>query len=175
MNLKRTATIVVVGGAFGAWLYAAATPGTRDAIPRGPVERASAVDARGQALADEIARLHDRLRPDATPRQPGGNLFQFTAARPAPPPAAAVTLPVMEPPPAPPAAPPAPPFKLIGIAEDPGPNGPVRSAIVSAPGQLFIVKEGEAVTMRYKVAKISSTVVELTDVVDGSALRLALK
>ena len=51
----------------------------------------------------------------------------------------------------------------------------MRSAIVSAPGQLFIVKEGEAVTMRYKVAKISSTVVELTDVVDGSALRLALK
>jgi hypothetical protein len=173
MNLKRTATIVVVGGAFGAWLYAAAMPGPRE-TPRRIVERPAAIDARGQALADEVARLHDRLRPDATPRQPGRNLFQFSAPapRPTPPPAAPA---LSEAAPLLPVAPPPPPFKLIGVAEDAGPNGPIRTAIVSMPGQLYTVKEGENVTPRYKVAKIAATVVELVDQNDGSTLRLAMK
>ena len=38
-----------------------------------------------------------------------------------------------------------------------------------------MVKEGETVTPRYRVAKISADVVELTDVIDDSTLRLALK
>ena len=37
-------------------------------------------------------------------------------------------------------------------------------AIISGEGQLFIVKEGEAVTARYRVARISAEVVELIDV-----------
>ncbi len=56
-----------------------------------------------------------------------------------------------------------------------GPEAPVRTAIVSAPGQLFLVKEGQNVTLRYRVAKISADVVELTDLGNGATLRLALK
>ena len=54
-------------------------------------------------------------------------------------------------------------MKLAGIAEDPEADGPVRTAIISGEGQLFMVKEGEAVTPRYRVAKISADVVELVD------------
>ena len=65
--------------------------------------------------------------------------------------------------------------KLAGIAEDAGADGPVRTAIISGGGQLFMVKEGETVTPRYRVAKISADVVELTDVIDNSVRRLALR
>jgi len=37
------------------------------------------------------------------------------------------------------------------------------------------VKEGELVTPRYRVEKISSDVVELTDLTDGATRRLALR
>ena len=61
------------------------------------------------------------------------------------------------------------------MAEDAGPAGPVRTAIVSGPGQLFLVKEGQNVTLRYRVIKIAADVVELQDLGDKTTLRLALK
>jgi Tfp pilus assembly protein PilP len=65
---------------------------------------------------------------------------------------------------------------LIGIGEDASAEGPVRTAIISAPGQLFVVKVGDRVTPRYRVDRISADVVELTEVgADGSTLRLALR
>ncbi len=66
-------------------------------------------------------------------------------------------------------------MKLSGIAEDVTADGVVRTAIISAFGQLFLVKEGEPVTERYRVAKISSDVVELSDLTEGTILRFALK
>jgi hypothetical protein len=171
MHVKRTATLVVVGLPVTAWLYAAVTAPSRR-VSMAPIERVSPVEARSEALAAEIARLHERLRPDATPRQPGRNLFAFTArsappAAPAPRPALSEA--VLEAPIA------APPFKLIGVAEDTGPEGPVRTAIVATPGQMFLVREGETVTTRYRVARIAADVVELIDAIDGSTLRLALR
>ncbi len=170
MHVKRTATLVVVGVPVAAWLYAAVTSGPRR-VPVVPIERVSPVEARSEALAAEIARLHERLRPEAAPRQPGRNLFAFTA-RTAPPPApraalseAVVQVPIVAPP----------PFRLIGVAEDAGPEGPVRTAIVAAPGQMFLVKEGDTVSERFRVARISADVLELTDAIDGSTLRLALR
>jgi len=66
-------------------------------------------------------------------------------------------------------------LKLAGIAEDEGPEGAVRTAIISAPGQLLLVKEGETIVQRYRVTKISSDVVELVDLGDNSIRRLALR
>ena len=65
-------------------------------------------------------------------------------------------------------------FALVGLAEDEGADGPVRTAIISGAGELFLVKEGEAITRQYRVATISSDHVEVTDVA-GTALHLALK
>jgi len=173
MNLKRTATIVVGGAALGAWLAGAAT--SNHSIPSTAITSAPPIDLRGEALAREIARLQERLRPKSEPRQPGRNLFAFRgrAAQPraslavAAPPVVAVPLPM-----------PAvnqPPLKLAGIAEDEGPEGPVRTAIISGEAQLYLVKEGDEVAARYRVGKISADVVELVDLNDGTIRRLALR
>jgi hypothetical protein len=172
MQVKRTATIVLVGGALAAWLAGAAT--SNRAAPDPIIVRPSAIDARGANLASEIERLHERLRPSESPRTPGRNLFTFRAAAPR----------IVAPAPAPQAAivdAPAPPrpvepvFKLAGIAEDPGPEGPVRTAIISGEGQLFVVTVGQMVTARYRVERISADVVELVDVNDNTTRRLAMK
>ncbi|MGH9141227.1 MAG: hypothetical protein ACRD2I_08810 [Vicinamibacterales bacterium] len=172
MNLKRTTTIAVVGAALVAWLAGAAT--SNHAIPPVTVVQQSPVEKRGAELATEIERLHERLAPTTAPNAPGRNLFTFRAAAARPvtrapePPRAAIASFV-------PTPVPLPPLKLSGIAEDEGADGPVRIAFISGEGQLFMVKEGDTVTPRYRVAKISADVVELTDVIDNSARRLPLR
>jgi hypothetical protein len=171
MSLKRTATFGLAGGALAAWLAAAATSGIREnRVP--PAERVTPIEMRGAELAAEIARLHDRLRPTATPQRPGRNLFQFMAPKPRIAPAAspALTEALAAPAPPPPVL-----LKLSGIAEDPGPDGPVRTAIISGLGQLFLVKEGEMLGSQYRVTKISADVVELVEVDANTTLRLAMK
>ena len=172
MNVKRTATIVVAGGAVGAWLYASATSGNRDRV-ESIVVKPPAIDSRGAALASEIARLHERLRPSATPRQPGRDLFSFVAPAPSRP--APVQMPNAAPAEAPIVRPVPPALKLSGIAEDATPDGLVRTAILSGFGQLFVAKEGDSVTERYRVVRISSDVVELSDLTEGRTIRLALR
>src|SRR5262249_33765820 len=172
-NYKRTATIALVGGAFIAWLAGAATSIQPTSTP---IARTAptAIDERGAALASEIAKLHERLHPTAAPRQPARNLFAYrAAARPA------VPAPLAAPPPAiseaSALAPALPPPKLSGIAEDDGPDGPMRIALITGEGQLYMVKEGEMVTPRYQVTKITADVVELQDVNDRTLRRLALR
>jgi hypothetical protein len=170
MNLQRTTTIVVVGAALIAWLAGAAT--SNHTIPPATVLQPTTIEKRGAELAVEIERLHERLAPAAAPSTPGRNLFTFHAAAARPPalmPQAKPAVAEMPPPTALPA------LKLSGIAEDAGPDGPVRIAFISGEGQFFMVREGEAVTSRYRLAKISADVVELTDVVDNSVRRLALR
>ena len=172
MNPKRTATIVVVGGALLAWLAGAAT--SNRPIEPAPVIAIPTIDNSGVALEKEIARLHERLRPTATPAQSNRNLFSFRSApvRAVPAPSAPAAPALVE---APPLPPPLPPLKLVGVAEDPGADGPARTAIVVGDGQLYTVKEGENVTARYRVTRISADVVELLDLNDNSLRRLALR
>ncbi|MCU1385206.1 MAG: hypothetical protein JWL71_3903 [Acidobacteria bacterium] len=173
MDLKRTTIVVAVGAALIAWLAGAAT--SNPPMPLATAVHQSSIDTRGAELASEIARLHERLAPTVTPRSPARNLFAFraAAARPAVMPVGAAPRPALTE--LKPAAAALPALKLSGIAEDPGADGPVRIAFISGEGQLFMVKEGETVTSRYRVAKISADVVELTDVIDNSARRLALR
>lgn len=174
MNIKRTATILVAGAALAVWLAAAATSGHREPIGTAvPVK--PAIDTRGEDLASEIARLHERLRPAAGPQQPGRNLFSY-ALRPSPaappPPSAPASRPALT---ETPAASSTAPFKLSGIAEDLTADGTVRTAVISTSGQLFLVKEGESVTARYRVQKIYSDAVELSDLTEGRVVRLAFR
>ena len=161
---KRTVLLVLVLGALAAWLAAASTSGVRRTPPF--VAKSSAIDRRGAALAAEIERLHERLRPTAAPEY-NRNLFQFA-------PRAVAPLPVAAPPPVAALVPPTPvepPFKLIGIAEDSG----TRTAILSSPAQLLMVKDGDPVSSKYRVRDISADAIELSDTTDGSILRLTLK
>lgn len=171
MQVKRTATIVGAAAALAAWLAAAATSGRREIVELHST-KSSSLDKRGAALADEISRLHEQLRPTVRPQEPGRNLFSFSP-RPRVELPTVLSTPVLREMPA--GSPARPLLKLSGIAEDAAPDGPVRTAIISAFGQLFLVKEGENVTERYRVARISSDVVELIDLADGTTFRLALR
>ena len=172
MNLKRTATIVVVCAVLAAWLAGAAT--SNRALPPPILTQPQPIEMRGAELASEIARLHERLRPSASPHQPGRNLFTFRSTHPRPPaaPIVAESRPALV---EAPAAVPAPLLKLSGIAEDVGADATERTAITAGIGQLFMVKEGDNVTPRYRVTKISAEAVELADVTDGTIRRLALR
>jgi hypothetical protein len=173
MDVKRLALVAAAGGSLAVWFAAAATSSHRGAVDV-PAATSGPVDLQGEALAEEIARLHDRLRPTAAPRL-DRNLFRFSEAgrpaassvraRPAP-----ARLEAAEPPDRP-----LPALKLIGIAENDGPDGVVRTAIISRPGELLFAKEGDPATTRYRVVRIAGDVVELADTIDGSLLRLALQ
>jgi hypothetical protein len=172
MRLSVATTVFVGVAAFALWLAADAMTGSHDPSPR-PSEKKLAIDVRGEELAGEIARLHERLAPAVAPVQAGRNLFLFhqappprreVAAKPALSEALAIPLP-----------PPPPPLKLIGIAEDAGADGPVRTAIISGMNEVYTVREGQHVTPRFRVTKIAGDAVELEDAVAHSTLRLALR
>ena len=191
MSLKRTTIIFVGGVALAAWFSAAMTPGRAPAASADI--RPAPIDARGAMLSGEIARLRERLRPDAAPRKASRNPFVFRsssslssksraesgfsggtvgAVAPKAKDASAVLLdgPRLR-------------LSLAGVAEDPDPGGgaPVRTAIIAADGQVFLVKEGGMVTDRgvedvqYQVRTISAESAELVDLRDNTVHRLALK
>src|SRR5947207_2449334 len=157
MNIRRAVMIGVAGGAIAVWIAAAATSNTRT-VPLVVEQKPTSVDRSGAQLAVEVARLHERLRPTDTPIQ-SRNLFRYAA--PSGVRSASSTAPVT-PSPVVQALPPATvsPLKLEGLAEDKGDQGPVRTAIISGFGEIFLVKEGDSVTLRYRVARISSEAVE---------------
>ena len=170
MNTKVAAAFaIVISGLAGAYsLFVPPDrkpPSAADSAARGPI------DARSDALAREIARLQRHQEPGVAPAR-GRDVFRFAVARAARPERA---VPLVPPAPEPPVAPPRPALKLIGVAEDTASGTPVRTAIISTPDQLYVVREGEHVTSRFGVQRISPDVVELVDNVDASALRLALK
>jgi len=171
--------IVLAGSTMYSW-YTASSHGPA----AGPVRTAVAVApntipaATPEATAASLTsmQLHD-WRP-ATPPQPRPDRDIFSFTRPVPRRAAAA-------PPAPAAGllgapgdgqrPALTLFKLIGVAEDPGQDGVVRTAIISGQGQLYTVKEGETVAWIYRVGRMSAGSVELLDTTGGPPLVLALK
>lgn len=180
MTFKWATTIVIVVGALAVWRIAASKP-ERAGPVHVSIDASAPIDARGAALAKEIARLHDRAEAGMPPRL-ARNLFHFVVP-PRPAPVALVVNRASD------ASEPAPPLplKLIGVAEDTAAGGLIRTAIISAPDRVYVVKEGERVTPRYVVARISSEVVELQDLsnirsnavgdarADAGFRRLALK
>jgi hypothetical protein len=172
MNVKRTAMIGVAGVAVAVWISAATTSNVRTVVPVVPA-KPSVIDKSGAELAVEVQRLHERLRPSDTPVH-SRDLFRYAANGSASAPVVTAAPPasaVQEQPLAPLVA----PLKLDGLAEDKGDQGPVRTAIISGFGDIFLVKEGDSVTSRYRVAKISPDAVELTDLTNNTPLRLALR
>jgi hypothetical protein len=175
MNVKRIAALCLAGAVLAAMIAGATTSGTRRAAAPPRVPNTTGVELKGAELAAEIARLRARLRPTSEPQEPARNLFQFgtRGARPG----AMITSPTPAPEavPEPPPTIVPPPFVLVGLATDSGPDGPVRTAILSGFGELFIVKEGEPVGSQFKVASISGEGVDLINLTDSTTLKLVLK
>ena len=173
MNVKRTVMIGAAVGAVAVWIAAAATSNTRTVAPIVPV-KPNVIDKSGAELAVEVKRLHERLRPSDTPLY-SRDLFRYAAKPVASSGSTAAATFVAPPAEPPPTAATVAPLKLEGLAEDHGDQGTVRTAIISGFGDIFLAKEGDNVTLRYRVAKISPDAVELTDLTDNTPLRLALR
>jgi hypothetical protein len=125
----------------------------------------------------EANRLHERLRQVTAYRQPDRNPFRFAEPRPATSPAPVRREPTITVEDIPSDVPVAPTLRitLSGIGEDKVGDQVVRTAFISTPDNVYIVKVGETVAEMYKVAAIGADAVELTRIDDGSTVRLALK
>lgn len=145
--------------------------------PREPTAAAPAAARTETAAATiqrEADRLHDRVQQIREYRQPLRNPFRFGApVRPAAAhaPAPAIAAPVSQPP----LEAPAPRISLSGIGEDYAGDEVVRTAVISTPENVYVVKVGDAVGASYTVTKIDAAAVELLRLEDGSTLTLSLR
>jgi hypothetical protein len=126
----------------------------------------------------EAARLHARLAQVGAYRDPARNPFRYRAAAPAP--AAARPQPsepiaLVEDVAASTDAPPTLRMTLSGIAEDIVGDATVRTAIISTPSDVLLVKVGETVGDQYRVENIAADAVELVRLDTGMPVRLSLK
>ena len=163
---------VVSAGAFAA-TYLMSTPKTH--VAQSAAAASAAQSARQTAAETEIEALadslHVRLHSEAVYHQPGRDPFRFQS-RPQKPPA-------FVPPPnvaanIPPPAPVLPVLSLSGIASDIVDGKPQRSAVLSAPAGVVIVREGESVAGLYTVVAIGEESIELEATADGTRRTLRL-
>ena len=157
------------------WL-ASAPPSNAPGRAAPVVQPPAARDGRSSDIEREAERLQARVQREVEYTQPQRNPFRFGAARPEvhgggdlPNPAPAPALPPVE---VPIVAPP-PPVILAGIAEDQKGQQMERTAILSSPEGVLLVREGDPVLGEYRVGRIESEAVELVKS-DGTSLRLTL-
>jgi hypothetical protein len=163
---------VWLGGStlLAAWFAAAAGPSLApDTHADPPTYQAPEPDRAALRLAAEAERLNGRLSIVVAPPPVRRNPFLFASKV-----QVAGRAPDAAEPVAPPAVAAAPPVTLLGVAEDT--NGPslVRTAILSIRGELLLVKEGELVSGRYRIAAIDADAVELEDTVESRTIRIVL-
>ena len=177
MTWKSTAA-VSAAGLFATWL-ASTPPSLRrpaDPIPSTPT--AAKTEAAAAEIQEQASRLHARIQDVVEYREPARNPFRFGArieARPTPAAASAAPQPDSEPMTTTMPARPTVLIALAGIAQDTVDGRTVRTAIVSMPDGVQLVKEGDVVAGQYKVGAIGADAVELVRVSDGSTIRLGLK
>lgn len=176
MTLRRGAAYGGVFCLLAAWLASAASTtfdqGGADAAAVHP----ASPDPLDLDFREQAAKLRERLAAAPVPQAPHRNPFVFEARAPRHTPARTVReLPSVEPAMAP-VAPPEPVLFLVGIAEDQGPQGPARTAILADDAQgTFIAAVGGMVGTRYQVQAIGTEAVELKDLSTGGVRRLALR
>jgi hypothetical protein len=166
--------VLLVALLFAAWLVVANSSRVRPPVVARPP--AGAVD-RDQPVGDGLPERAEALRaylaappPPAPVRRnpfdfqqleravvdPGGRASAAGAAAAAP-------------------VPPRPDMELAGIAEDTGNGHPLRTAVISAAGQLILAMEGDRVLARFLVVRITADAVQLKDDEGGGSFSLVLK
>lgn len=179
MSVKGTA---MVSGAtvLATWLastpmpLAPMTQSAANAPARAQAARQEAAPAQVVDLGPEAERLARRVEDMASFAVPSRDLFRFRTAAPSAkveiPVAPAVSVaPIALAPPAPP------PFVLTGIAEDRQGDVLVRTAIVSGPTDLWLVKAGDIVDGRFQVTAVEADAVEIVRADTGAAVRLSFR
>lgn len=172
MNWKSTA-VVSGAGLLSMW-FAASPPSPAPPTAARSVEQMSAgAVATASDIERQAARLQARLRTEAEYRQPSRNLFRFGARVSDRPAVAAPPSTGPEPVTAP--APPPVMVSLSGVATDQVGDRTVRTAVLSSPSGVLLVREGDDVLGQYRVERIGEDAVELKRLSDGATLRLTLK
>lgn len=173
MNVRRIVWFGVSALAIASWFASASTSGVRPpVIPPAP-PRVSPLDLSLVSLQSEVGRLHERLGPTATPTR-ARDLFRFRGRVPRPSASASVRHDADVPVVAVPVVPVPPSLALIGVAEDAGADGVVRTAIVSGLGDVFLVKAGESIRDRFRVGLVSADAVQIIDLTTDTASTLTL-
>ena len=168
MNVNRIAMLSTAGAVLAAMIAGATTSGVRRAAPAVITPNTTAIELQGAELAAEVARLRARLRPTDQPQEPARNLFQFDARAARSSPAAGDSAPS----PLPfSATPPPPPLSLIGFAAE----GATRTAIISGFGDFFLVKEGDRIGAQYRVSRVDTDGVEVTNISDETTFTIRLQ
>ena len=119
-------------------------------------------------------RLQARLRPEREYAQPVRDPFRFAPRRAAGLAERQPAVAAAPPPPPVEVLPPAPRVLLAGVAEDEVDGRTVRTAVLSAPTGVLIVREGEEILGYYRVGRIESDAVELVAIDSGQRRRLTL-
>lgn len=158
---------LVSGGAFLAtYLVSVPTTAPGRAVPATSPRSARQTTAEAD-IQELAARLEARVRAEASYREPGRDPFQFVARQAArqvnSPKTQAVEAPVPVV-----STPPVPVITLAGIATDRIDAVVQRTAVLSTPAGILIVREGEVVGGLYRVVKIDAETVELDAMADGS-------
>jgi hypothetical protein len=165
---------IVSAGAFVA-TYLMSSPKPEPATTKASAAAAATQSSRQRAAETEIEALanslHVHRKSDAVLSTPGRDPFRFQARvqkPPAfvPPPAAVENLP--------PPAPVLPVLSLSGIATDVVDGQSQRSAVVSLPAGVLIVREGESVAGLYTVVAIGDDSIELESTADNMRRTLRL-
>lgn len=179
MTPKRAAAYIGGFALLAAWLASAASTSLRNdgaQTPEPPI--APPAPASTELLAADVQahaeRLRQRLASPSVPPPPVRNPFAFRARELPPPPPVRRLEPSIAEPVA--AAPPAPVLVLLGIAEQQGPTGVQRTAMLADDGeQLIMVVVGQTVRGTYRVEAIGADAIELRDLATGGLRRLALR
>jgi hypothetical protein len=172
--MSRAQALLIAVACLLAAAYAARRIGpalSADARASRPGTAIAPLPAHG--ILAQAERLRARLASPPAYRAPARNPFQFRE----PPPARQAVGKSAAPAPTTDAADRVerPEMKLVGIAEDSGPDGVVRrTIIVSAMMQLFFAKEGDRVLGRYEVVRITADAARLKGP-DGESFTLALR
>jgi hypothetical protein len=175
-------TYAAVSGAtvLAGWLASAPpsnAPAPGATASRRPQTAATRATAGGD-IEEQAARLQARLRQEPVYHEPSRNPFRFgerevpRAAPSSVPPREVAPLSIE---PIAPAPPPPPPVKLSGIAEDRNGDRVERTAVLSSPSGVLLVREGDTVLGQYRVSRIEANAVELTDTLGGAPVRLTIR
>ncbi|NOT28496.1 MAG: hypothetical protein HOP16_20635 [Acidobacteria bacterium] len=144
------------------------------AVVRARPARATVSTASASDIQEQASRLQSRIRRETSYVRPARNPFRFSESGPV-----ASAIPAPEPSNVPvqvatPFVPPPPTVTLVGMAEDRAEQGSERTAILSSPEGVLLVRKGDDVLGQYRVTAVDEEAVELTSVADGSTLRLSL-
>ncbi|HLG58542.1 MAG TPA: hypothetical protein VI485_24570 [Vicinamibacterales bacterium] len=153
--------LVSGGGLLATYLMSSPTIVPGRAVPAAAAPQRAVRQTQDEIDIQELAaRLQARVRAEAEYREPGRDPFRFVARQPArqvnspKPHVIEASVPFV-------AAPVLPSIALSGIATDQIDGVSQRTAVLSTPAGILIVREGESVAGLYRVVTIEDEAVEL--------------